>query len=154
MASAVARLDRSVRAAEALVAGTGVLAVTASVLWGVLTRYVSHQPASWTGEVAAIAFCWSCLVGASWIYGSGHPRIFEPAAVPGAALRRLLATGAALIEAFVLVAVLYLSLRQMSVNFDNPTPILRLPVSIYYLPLAWFAAAALSRLALAGRPWT
>ncbi|MGE0716869.1 MAG: TRAP transporter small permease subunit [Alphaproteobacteria bacterium] len=147
-------LDRGLRAVEAAVAGAGVVAVTAAVLWGVLTRYVSHQPASWTGEVAAVAFCWSCLVGASLLYGWGHPRIFEPATVANAVLRRLLRVAAAAVEAVVLAAVLWLAARQVGLNLDNPTPILRLPVSIYYLPMVWLAAAALARLALRERPWT
>ena len=46
--------------------GVAALLVTVgSVGWGVVTRYVTAQPAVWASEVAAIAFAWLTFFGAS-----------------------------------------------------------------------------------------
>ena len=36
-----------------------------SVAWGVITRYITAQPATWAGELAVIAFAWVVFLGAS-----------------------------------------------------------------------------------------
>ena len=54
----LARIDVAIAALAMIVT---VLAVT----WGVITRYVTAQPAVWASEVAAIAFAWLTFFGAS-----------------------------------------------------------------------------------------
>ena len=49
------------------------------------------------------------------------------------------------LEIAVLAFVLVYAIRQCVVNFDNPTSTLRLPTSIYYFPIVWFAAVSLLR---------
>ncbi|CAM5217426.1 hypothetical protein CDEF62S_04089 [Castellaniella defragrans] len=48
---------------EEYVAAFALLIVVAAVSWGVMTRYVSHTPSIWTGEVARIAFAWTVFCG-------------------------------------------------------------------------------------------
>ena len=57
--------------------GAGALLVTVgSVGWGVVTRYVTAQPAVWASEVAAIAFAWLTFFGASaCFHHNAHPSI-------------------------------------------------------------------------------
>lgn len=43
---------------EDAIAGTALVVVVGSVLWGVLTRYLLAQPAPWSYEVATIGFAW------------------------------------------------------------------------------------------------
>jgi TRAP-type C4-dicarboxylate transport system permease small subunit len=134
----------------AIVLGSLVL-VVGSVLWGVLTRYVSPRPAAWTGEIASIAFCWLGFLGATLIFrGDHHPRIFDPGSVGVPALRSTMLVLGGVVQIAVLVAVGILALKQIGINMANPTAVLRLPGAIYYLPIAWFSAASLLRLTLRG----
>ena len=135
----VGTLEKSVLAAC-------IFLIIASVFWGVLTRYVSKVPASWTGEVASIAFCWLSMVGASWLYAA-HPRLFEPSALTHRSWRKVAPLPSLALEVTVLVFVLIYAVRQCVVNFENPTSNLRLPTSIYYIPIVWFALASLLRTA-------
>lgn len=50
---------------EEAIAGTALVVVVASVLWGVLTRYLFAQPAAWSFEVATIGFAWLVFFGAA-----------------------------------------------------------------------------------------
>ena len=63
MSSALRRvLDAPV---EDFIAGVAMVVVVASVLWGVLTRYLFAQPAAWSYEVATIGFAWLVFFGAA-----------------------------------------------------------------------------------------
>lgn len=50
---------------EDTIAGLAMVVVVASVLWGVLTRYLFAQPAAWSYEVATIGFAWLVFFGAA-----------------------------------------------------------------------------------------
>lgn len=142
----VRRVARLVSTLEKSVLTVCLFLIIASVVWGVLTRYVSRVPAAWTGEVASIAFCWLTMVGASWLYAA-HPRLFDPGTVTNRSWRRFASASSGALEVAVLVFVLIYSIRQSVVNFENPTATLRLPTSIYYFPIVWFAMASLLRAA-------
>ena len=50
--------------------------VILSVGWGVLTRYITAQPAAWAGEIATLAFAWLVFFGAgACIKYHMHPTI-------------------------------------------------------------------------------
>ncbi len=134
------------RRTEVFVVVVSIGLVLGSVVWGVLTRYISAQPAAWTGEVAGIAFCWGCFIGAALIYAQGHPRIYEPRAIPSRWLRRASETVGFAVQVAVLLAVAFLAFKQIGINVRNPTAVLRLPGAIYYVPVAWFSLSALARL--------
>ncbi len=143
----LAGIGRFTREAENAVVVTGIVIIVASVIWGVLTRYVSQKPAAWTGEVASIAFCWVGFIGAAYIYGgNSHPRIFDSTTISDLLPRRALSFISVALQIAVLVAVCALALKQIRINMTNPTAVLRLPGSIYYLPVAWFSIASLIRL--------
>jgi TRAP-type C4-dicarboxylate transport system permease small subunit len=145
----------AIRAIERSVVALGTIAIVVCVLWGVVTRYISQAPSSWTTEVAAIAFCWSCLFGAALLYDTdGHPRMFSPFAIENKAARRIFLIVGGIVEAVVLAMVAAYSVKQIYVNFDNPTSILRVSVGIFYLPLAWFALSSLARLIHGIKKWT
>ena len=50
---------------EELVAAAAVVVIIASVGWGVITRYVTAQPATWAGEIATLGFAWVVFFGAA-----------------------------------------------------------------------------------------
>jgi TRAP-type C4-dicarboxylate transport system permease small subunit len=143
----LARIGRGVDKVEGSVVLSCVVLVVVSVLWGVLTRYVSQKPAAWTGEVASIAFCWAGFVGAALIYaGNFHPRIFDSTTIASALPRRVLGFLSLALEVVVLLVAGVLAIKQIGINMTNPTAVLRLPGSIYYLPVAWFSVSSLARL--------
>ncbi len=141
------RIGRFVHQAESSVVLCCVVIIVASVMWGVLTRYISQKPAAWTGEVASIAFCWVGFIGAAFIYnGNIHPRIFDSNTIANVLPRRVLGFTSLALQLVVLIAVGALAFKQIGINVTNPTAVLRLPGSIYYLPIAWFSVSSLVRL--------
>lgn len=147
-APSAGRWLRSLRRLEVALVAATLMILVACVLWGVVTRYVSPRPAAWTGEVAAIAFCWCCLLGSGAFYSRGlHPRVFEPARLFIVRLRPLAIGISAAVEVAVLALVGFYGAQESLTNLDNPTSILRLPVSVYYIPLVWFSLSALIGLA-------
>ncbi|MBK8742684.1 MAG: hypothetical protein IPM02_25785 [Betaproteobacteria bacterium] len=142
----VRRLGRAVSALEKSVLAVCLFLIIASVVWGVLTRYVSRVPAPWTGELASISFCWLTMVGASWLY-SAHPRLFDPGKLAAHHHWPVATIPTFALEVIVLVFVLVYAIRQSLVNFDNATSILQVPTSVYYFPIVWFALASLVRAA-------
>ena len=50
---------------EEIVACTALTVVVLSTSWGVFTRYVSAQPATWSAEIAAVGFCWAIFLGSA-----------------------------------------------------------------------------------------
>lgn len=119
---------------EEIISGAALLVVVASVVWGVLTRYVTQQPATWSGELAAIAFAWVVFLGAA---AGVKRRLHISIDLLVAALPR--AVGRALqmvIDVGLLVFMIYvvrLGIGFTDANWDNPTSVLRLPLSIVYL---------------------
>ncbi len=121
---------------EELVAGASLVIVVASVVWGVVTRYVTAQPAGWTVEVAAIAFAWLTFFGAAACFRYGaHPTI-------DMLTRSLPPFGQAVVRWFnhLLIVAFLLFLIGYGVGFtyeawDNPSPVLRLPLSVLYGPV-------------------
>lgn len=60
-----APLDRLLDQFEEIVASLALLVVVASVTWGVVTRYITAQPAAWASEIATLAFAWVVFFGAA-----------------------------------------------------------------------------------------
>ena len=150
-------MKRAANQLEELIAGTALVIVVLSVVWGVITRYLTSQPAPWTSEVAGIAFAWCIFVGAAAGLKRGqHVSIdmlvgFLP---PGARLLAdQLAAGTALL--FCAVAT-WLAANFTAEVWDNPTAVLRLPSSILYGAVAaGFLLMTLRSLQrMLGRPWT
>jgi TRAP-type C4-dicarboxylate transport system permease small subunit len=119
---------------EEIISGAALIIVVAAVVWGVLTRYVTRQPAPWSGEVAAIGFAWVVFLGAA----AGVKRHLHISidllvvALPGP-LGRALQT---VIDIGLLVFMVYvvrLGIGFTNANWDNPTSVLRLPLAIVYL---------------------
>lgn len=118
---------------EEYAAAIALLFVVASVSWGVITRYVSHTPAIWTGETARIAFAWAVFLGSA----AGFKRrehividVFLPLLPPF--LARMVLRAADLIVLVVLVVITVLSVRFTISTYQAMTTVLRLPQSVIY----------------------
>jgi len=141
---------------EEIVACVALAAVVLAVSWGVITRYITAQPAAWASEVATLAFAWVVFFGATaCIKYKLHPSIDMLAA----RLPRPLQLGVrwfnhALVLAFC-VFMAWFGTRFAIDAWSNPSPVLRLPLTWLYGPVAFcFALMALRYLQVLRRgPW-
>jgi len=118
---------------EEVVSGTALVVVIAATCWGVVTRYITAQPAAWSSEVAAIAFAWLVFVGAAagFKYGT-HVTIDMLMVRLPRAIGRPLQAAADLLVLLFLLTVFVLAI-EFSINaWDDPTAVLRLPRSVMY----------------------
>lgn len=118
---------------EEVIAGVALVIIVASTCWGVVTRYITDQPAAWSGEVAGIAFAWLVFVGAAAgvKYGAHMSIDMLVVGLPAALRRIVLAVADAFVLGFLLT-VLVLAV-EFSVNaWGDPTSVLRLPRSVTY----------------------
>ena len=118
---------------EEVVACAALVVVVAAVIWGVLTRYITAQPAPWSGEVAGMAFAWVVFVGAAAGFKRGAHVSIDlltrrlPARL-GQPFAWALDLGLLLFMAYVVWLGFAFTVR----NWDNPSSVLRLPLSITY----------------------
>ena len=118
---------------EEVVSGAALVVVIAATCWGVVTRYITAQPAAWTGEVAAIAFAWLVFVGAAagLKYGTHVTIDMLVVRLPRAIGRPLIAAADLLVLLFLLTV--FVLAVEFAINaWDDPTPVLRLPRSLTY----------------------
>jgi len=135
--------------------GVAALLVTVgSVAWGVITRYVTAQPAVWASEVAAIAFAWLTFFGASACFRhNAHPSIDMLVGRLPAAPQRAVRIAVDLLVAAFLAYFCWLGLEFSVAAWDNPTAVLRLPMTVVYGPITLATLMMLARhLAAMRRP--
>jgi TRAP-type C4-dicarboxylate transport system permease small subunit len=140
---------------EEAVAGTALVVVVLAACWGVVTRYVTAQPATWTGEVAAIAFAWLVFVGAAagFKYGMHVAIDMVVALVPASPRRWLMAAADGLVIVF-LATLLVLAIEFSIDAWGDPTSVLRLPRSVTYASVVVGSLCMLVRyLRVAWRRW-
>ena len=127
--------------------GAGALLVTVgSVGWGVVTRYVTAQPAVWASEVAAIAFAWLTFFGASACFRhNAHPSIDMLVGRLPAGPQRVARIGVDLLVAAFLAYFCWLGLEFSIGAWDNPTAVLRLPMTVVYGPVTLASLMMLAR---------
>lgn len=119
---------------EEVIAGAALVIVVAAVCWGVLTRYVTAQPAPWAGEVAGMGFAWLVFLGAAAGYKRGlHVSIdILTQLLPRPVERALGLVVQCAILAFA-AYVVWLGVGFTIRNLGNPSAVLRIPQSIIYL---------------------
>ena len=137
-------LRRLAAQAEEIVAGAAMVVVVLAVCWGVITRYITAQPAAWTGEVAAIGFAWCVFVGAAAVAKrSGHVAIDMLTAALPAQVQATINAGARLASIGFCAVASALAFEFSLANIDNPSAVLRLPLAVLYLaPATGFALMA------------
>jgi TRAP-type C4-dicarboxylate transport system permease small subunit len=141
---------------EETIAAVAVAVIIGSVAWGVLTRYVTAQPAAWSGEVATLAFAW-CIYfgGAACVKYKLFPTIdmlvdrMPPA--PRRWTRRL--NDALLLGFFGFMT--WFGVRFAIDTWESPSPVLRMPQTFLYGPVAIASALMGIRYLqrMAGREW-
>lgn len=154
MTAAVARASPLARFEES-VAGVALVVIIGATCWGVLTRYVTSQPAVWASEVAGIAFAWLVFVGAAAGFKYGmHVTIDMLVALLPAGPRRLLMAAADALVLLFLATVLVLAVQFSIDAWDDPTSVLRLPRTVTYASVVVGGLCMLLRYARAAwRRW-
>ncbi len=123
-----------VRRAENFVSFSALTLLTGSVLWGVLTRYITERPAVWTTELSGILFTWTVFIGAMTAWRNHrHIRVTLLIDIlPGATRKIVSKIGDGIVFAF-LASVAYLSYLMMLKGASRPSPVLDIPFSYVYL---------------------
>lgn len=131
--------------AEEIVAGAALVIVVLAVCWGVITRYVTAQPATWAGEVAAFAFAWCVFVGsAAVVKRGGHVSVDMLVMAFPQHLRAAVNFLAQLAGLAFCATAAWLAFDFALSNADNPSAVLRMPLTILYLaPAVGFLLMAL-----------
>jgi TRAP-type C4-dicarboxylate transport system permease small subunit len=138
---------------EEIVAGAALIVVVASVCWGVITRYLTEQPATWSGEVAAIGFAWVVFIGASAGFKHRmHVSIDMLMQFIPAGLRVPVERALDVVVVAFCAYVAWLGVCFTGENWDNPTSVLRLPMSIIYAAVTLGFALMTFRYAQAAWP--
>jgi TRAP-type C4-dicarboxylate transport system permease small subunit len=119
--------------AEEILAGIALVAVVAAVCWGVLTRYVTDQPATWAGEVAQIAFAWTVFLGAAACFKyEMHIGIDMLTRLLPDGVRAVTQLLADLLVLAFLAYVVWLAVLFNIEAWNDPTSVLRLPRTVVY----------------------
>ena len=141
---------------EEIIACTAVAVIVLSVSWGVVTRYITAQPAAWASEVATLGFAWAVFFGAAaCIKYRLHPAI-------DVLTHRLPRVGQTLVRWFnhALLLAFYGFMTWFGIRFsvdtwDSPSPVLRMPQTFLYGPVAASSALMMVRTVqiIRGRSW-
>ncbi|KUF09865.1 TRAP transporter small permease [Pseudoponticoccus marisrubri] len=128
------RLATWLHRAKTLVSFSALAVLTGSVLWGVLTRYVTEKPAVWTTELSGILFTRVVFIGAMTAHRQGrHIRVTLLVDLLPGRVRRLLGLLADLATLAFLAYVTWLSAVMMQKGATRPSPVLDIPFSWVYL---------------------
>lgn len=135
-------LDR----AEESIAAVALVVVVLAVGWGVFSRYVTAQPAAWAGEIATIGFAWVVFFGSvSAVRQRLHPGVDMPLDWLPPVLARLVTwTGDLLMLGFFGFMAVF-GTRFALDAWSNPSPVLRMPMTVLYGPVALCSALMLVR---------
>jgi TRAP-type transport system small permease protein len=118
---------------ELVAMNIGFIVLVCSIVWGVLSRYVTESPATWVEEVSSIAFTWVVFVGAAEVHRRGkHVRVDLLTSLLPAGIR---AKQEAAVEIFVALYCFYaawLGLQQTIASNSAYTSMLNIPLSVAY----------------------
>lgn len=119
---------------EEWVAAFALMVVFASVVWGVIARYVAPQPATWSNELATIGFAWVVFLGAAAAAKKHlHLGVDLVTARMAPSVRARIAQGVSLFLSIGLFYMAYLATKIGIESWSRPTPVLRIPVSVTQL---------------------
>jgi TRAP-type C4-dicarboxylate transport system permease small subunit len=141
---------------EEIVASVAVVVIIGSVSWGVITRYITAQPAAWASEVATLGFAWAIFFGASaCIKYKLFPTIdMLVIRMPPGLQAAIRVMNHALLLAFF-AFMTWFGVRFAIDTWDSPSPVLRMPQTFLYGPVAFCSALMAVRYlqVLSGRRW-
>ena len=141
---------------EEILASAAVVVVVFAVAWGVVSRYITEQPAAWAGEIATLAFAWAVFLGAAaCVKYHMHPTIDLLVDRLPARLRRLVGVLNHLLILGFCGFMAWFGTRFAIDAWDSPSAVLRLPLTWLYGPVAFCFGLMIIRYlqVLAGKAW-
>jgi TRAP-type transport system small permease protein len=142
---------------EEIVASIALAVVVLAVSWGVITRYIIAQPAAWASELATLAFAWLVFFGAAaCIKYRLHPSIdMLVRRLPPVLQLAVRWFNHALLLGFFAFMV-WFGTRFAADAWNNPSPVMRLPLAWLYGPVAFCFALMIVRhlQVLGGKRWS
>jgi TRAP-type C4-dicarboxylate transport system permease small subunit len=139
---------------EETVAAAAVAVIIASVGWGVITRYITEQPAAWASEIATLGFAWVVFFGAAaCVKYRLHPAIdILVERLPEGLQRAVRVFNHVLLLSFF-GFMTWFGTRFAIDAWDSPSAVLRIPQTWLYGPVALCSALMAVRYlqVLAGR---
>jgi TRAP-type C4-dicarboxylate transport system permease small subunit len=130
LARIAAALDRAVAALLALLLVTMVLAVT----WQVITRDILGDPSGWTEELARFLLIWIGLFGGALAYHRGL-HLGLDLATGRQRIQRTVRHACVLLFAVTVLVIGGASLVALTMELDQFSPALGLPMAVVYLAL-------------------
>lgn len=144
----------SVSRVDEAIGVVALVAIVGAILWGVVSRYIFPQPASWTYEIAVIAFTYLVFFGAvAGVRLGSHAAVdLLVDVLPKGWQRGIAWFNYALLAAFfLLLAALFA--WQAWIAHGVHTVALDLPRSVIYGPLALACIGLLIQHLIVERPW-
>ena len=139
---------------DEVVATAALIVIVLSITWGVISRYVLPQPATWTYEVASLAFAWLVFFGAiAGIRLGTHAAIAILVDALPYRFRVAIAWFNYVLLAALFAVLAWLFLQQALLNLDTHSVALHLSRAWYYGPLALASVGLFVQHLLADRPW-
>ncbi|HJO44952.1 MAG TPA: TRAP transporter small permease [SAR324 cluster bacterium] len=127
-------LLRLLRNFEEIVSAFFLTVVILSVLYGVFSRYVMGHAAAWSNELAAVAFTWTVFIGSAAAFKKGlHIGVDTLMNQLPESLSFSVSLIAQGLLAFFLGYVVFIGFDFSLQSFQQPTSILRLPNTFFYL---------------------
>lgn len=132
--------------AEEAIAAAALAVVVFAVGWGVITRYVTAQPAAWASEIATIGFAWVVFFGSvAAVRQRLHPAVDMPLGWLPAPVARATGLLADLLMLAFFAFMAFFGTRFAIDAWTNPSPVLRMPMTVLYGPVALCSALMLVR---------
>ena len=131
---------------EEVVASLALVVVVLATSWGVITRYITAQPAAWAAEVSTVGFAWVVFFGSvACIKYRLHPAVDVPLSRLPVVLRTALVWfNHALLLGFFAFMV-WFGTRFAIDAWTNPSAVLRAPMTVLYGPVTVAFALMLIR---------
>ena len=126
---------------ELVVMNLAFVVLVAAIVWGVLSRYVTRNPATWVEEVSGIAFAVVVFVGASEVMRRGkHVRVDLLTSLLPPRVRNVLDAAVGVFVALYCFYVAWLGLQETIASNSATTSMLNIPLSVPYgaLTLGFF----------------
>jgi TRAP-type C4-dicarboxylate transport system permease small subunit len=125
-----------IQSVEQAIMNVAFVILLVAIGWGVLSRYVTHNPATWVAEVSAISFSWLIFIGAAEVHRRmQHVSVDLLTSALPHSVQRVLALA---VDAFVVLFcfyVAYLGAKETVAVHSSTTSMLRIPLSVGYVGL-------------------
>ena len=118
---------------ELVLMNVAFVVLVVAIVWGVLSRYVTRNPATWVEEVSSIAFTFAVFIGAAEVQRRGkHVSVDLVTSLLPQRLRRSLDFVAGALVVLYCFYVAWLGFKEAVASNSATTSMLNIPLSVPY----------------------